>query len=111
MLHIVPHWNWKGKEGQVKDVWVYSNCNEVELLLNGKSLGRRKMEPLGHLEWKVAYNPGVLQAVGYINGKKVLVSKRETTGATAKAVLTADRNEIRAARQPIAAIVRHRFSP
>ena len=104
VLHILPHWNWKGEEGQVKDVWVYSNCNEVELLLNGKSLGRRKMEPLGHLEWKVAYNPGVLQAVGYINGKKVLVSKRETTGATAKAVLTADRNEIRADNKDLAVV-------
>ncbi len=104
VLHILPHWNWKGAEGQVKDVWVYSNCTEVELWLNGKSLGRKKMEPLGHLEWKVAYKPGVLQAIGYINGKKVLVSKRETTGNAAKAVLTADRKEIRADNKDVAVV-------
>ncbi len=70
VLHLFPHWNWKGEEGKVKDVWVYSNCTEVELLLNGKSLGKKKMETLGHLEWKVPYQPGSLQAVGYINGKE-----------------------------------------
>jgi len=96
VLHLLPHWNWKGEEGKVKDVWVYSNCTEVELLLNGKSLGKKKMEPLGHLEWKVPYKPGTLQAVGYINGKKIRVTKRETAGEASKAVLTADRNLIRA---------------
>jgi len=96
VLHLLPHWNWKGEEGKVKDVWVYSNCTEVELLLNGKSLGKKKMEPLGHLEWKVSYKPGTLQAIGYINGKKIRVTKRETTGEASKAVLTADRNLIRA---------------
>lgn len=104
VLHILPHWNWKGDEGQVKDVWVYSNCNEVELFLNGKSLGRKKMEPLGHLEWKVAFKPGMLQAVGYLNGKKVMVAKRETTGAAAKAVLSADRNEIHADSKDVSVI-------
>jgi len=96
VLHLLPHWNWKGEEGKVKDVWVYSNCTEVELLLNGKSLGKKKMEPLGHLEWKVPYKPGTLQAIGYINGKKIRVTKRETAGEASKVVLTADRNLIRA---------------
>ena len=96
VLHLLPHWNWKGEEGKVKDVWVYSNCTEVELLLNGKSLGKKKMEPLGHLEWKVPYKPGTLQAIGYINGKKIRETKRETAGEASKAVLSADRNLIRA---------------
>ncbi|SCY92975.1 beta-galactosidase GalA [Flavobacterium caeni] len=81
MLHLFPHWNWQGKEGQEIDVWVYSNCDEVELTHNGKSLGRKKMEPLGHLEWKVIYQPGTLEAVGYQNGKKVLSEKHQTTGS------------------------------
>ena len=96
VLHLLPHWNWKGEEGKVKDVWVYSNCTEVELLLNGKSLGKKKMEPLGHLEWKVPYQPGTLQALGFINGKKIRVTKRETAGEASKAELVADRNSIRA---------------
>lgn len=54
------------------------------------------MEPLGHLEWKVPYQPGTLQAIGYINGKKIRVTKRETAGDASRAVLAADRNSIRA---------------
>jgi beta-galactosidase len=96
VLHLLPHWNWKGEEGKEKDVWVYSNCTEVELFLNRKSLGKKKMEPLSHLEWKVPYQPGTLQAIGYINGKKVRVTKRETAGEASRPVLAADRNSIRA---------------
>jgi beta-galactosidase len=96
ILHILPHWNWKGDEGKIKEVWVYSNCTEVELLLNGKSLGKKKMEPLGHLEWKVPYAPGKLQAIGYINGKRVAVTKQETTGEASLAVLSPDRSTIQA---------------
>jgi beta-galactosidase len=80
VLHILPHWNWQGMEGKEIDVWVYSNCDEVELFLNKKSLGKKKMEQYGHLEWKVAYQPGTLEAVGYKNGKKVLSEIQKTTG-------------------------------
>ena len=47
VLHLFPHWNWQGREGQPIAVWVYSNCDEVELFLNGKSLGRKSMPPRG----------------------------------------------------------------
>ena len=79
-IHILPHWNWSGKEGQAIDVWVYSNCDEVELFLNKKSLGRKKMEQFGHLEWKVKYVPGILEAIGYKGGKKILSDVVKTTG-------------------------------
>jgi beta-galactosidase len=53
---LLPHWNWSGMEGKEIDVWAYSNCDEVELFLNKKSLGKKKMEQNGHLEWKVKYD-------------------------------------------------------
>ncbi|MBC6109953.1 beta-galactosidase GalA [Pedobacter fastidiosus] len=70
-LHLLPHWNWKGKEGKPIEVWAYSNCDEVELFLNKKSLGKKPMEKNGHLSWTVNYSPGVLEAVGFKNGKKI----------------------------------------
>lgn len=79
-LHILPHWNWPGKEGKQIDVWAYSNCDEVELFLNNKSLGKQQMQLNSHLEWKVAYTPGTLEAVGYKNGKKVMRDVVKTTG-------------------------------
>ena len=79
VLHISPHWSWKGKEGQTIDVWVNSNADNVELFLNGKSLGKKDMPRNSHLQWSVTYEPGKLEAVGYRNGKK-LTAKVETTG-------------------------------
>ena len=79
VLHIMPHWNWSGMEGKEIDVWVHSNCDEVELFLNKKSLGKKKMEQYGHLEWKVKYSPGTLEAIGYKNGKKALSEIQKTT--------------------------------
>ncbi|MBS1706879.1 MAG: DUF4982 domain-containing protein [Armatimonadetes bacterium] len=78
-LHILPHWNWAGDEGKVKDVWVFSNHEEVELFLNENSLGRQKVQRAGHLEWKVPYAPGRLTAKGYRAGKVVQESIVETT--------------------------------
>jgi beta-galactosidase len=78
VLHISPHWNWKGKEGQSIDVWVNSNADNVELFLNGKSLGKKDMPRNKHLQWSVNYEPGMLEAVGYRKGKK-LSTKIETT--------------------------------
>ena len=79
-LHLFPHWNWHGREGDEIPVWVYSNLDEVELLVNGKSLGSQNVPHLGHLEWKVKYEPGALEARGSKDGKVVLSEKRETTG-------------------------------
>lgn len=87
VLHISPQWNWRGKEGQNIDVWVNSNADNVELFLNGKSLGKKNMPRNKHLQWSVAYRPGTLKAVGYRNGKK-LVSEVKTTGAAYKLKLT-----------------------
>jgi len=64
LLHLMPHWNWKGKEGKPRKVWCFSNCAEVELFLNGRSLGRQSVKREGHLEWIVPYTPGELKAVG-----------------------------------------------
>jgi len=69
-----------GREGIEIPVWVYSNLDEVELFLNGKTLGSQKVRNLGHLEWKVKYEPGVLEARASKDGKVLLTGKRETTG-------------------------------
>jgi beta-galactosidase len=79
VLHISPHWNWKGKEGLPVDVWVNTNADNVELFLNGKSLGKKEMPRNSHLRWSVNYEPGTLEAVAYKKGRK-LTSKVETTG-------------------------------
>ena len=93
-LHVFPHWNWPGKEGSIVSVWVYSNLDEVELIVNGKSLGRQKVPHLGHLQWKVTYAPGYIEARGFKNGKRVLRERRATTGAPAALRLSADRRQI-----------------
>jgi len=103
VLHIYPHWNWKGREGDTINVWCNSNCESVELFLNGKSLGARKMPLNSHLEWKVAYQPGTLEARGIRNGKKI-VTKIETTGQPATIVLSPDRSRINADGEDVSVI-------
>ena len=83
---------------------MHSNLEEVELFLNGKSQGTKKVEPLTHLEWKVKYEPGVLEAKGSKNGTVVLTEKRETTGGPESIKLTADRTEINADGEDVAVI-------
>jgi beta-galactosidase len=95
-LHVFPHWNWRGREGDEISVWVYSNLDEVELFVNGKSVGSQKVPSLGHVEWKVNFEPGVIEARGSKDGKVVLTEKRETTGPVASFRVTADRTEINA---------------
>ncbi|WP_447642467.1 MULTISPECIES: beta-galactosidase GalA [Chitinophagaceae] len=95
VLHIAPHWNWKGEEGKNKLVWINSNADNVELFLNGKSLGKKDMPRNGHLTWNVIYEPGVLEAVGYKNGKRI-VSKVETTGNAYQIKLSPSRSTISA---------------
>jgi len=96
VLHIFPHWNLKGHEGEEVEVWAYSNCDEVELTVNGKKLGRKQMPKNGHLKWKVIYQPGKVVAVGYKNGKRILTETIETTKPATKIVMKADRQAIAA---------------
>jgi beta-galactosidase len=94
VLHIVPHWNWKN--GQTIDVWAYTNCDEVELFLNGKSMGIRKKEGGQlHLMWRLNYEPGTLKAVGR-KGSEVLTDEVKTAGPAARIALEADRKVITA---------------
>jgi beta-galactosidase len=88
VLHLLPHWNWPGREGQPIDVRAESNCDEVELFLNGTSLGRQTMRKDSELKWKVPYAPGKLLAVGYRGGAKVAEDRVETTGVPAALRLT-----------------------
>ena len=97
VLHLLPHWNWPGREGQEFRVDALSNCKEVELFLNGESLGRKTMKPNSKLTWKVKYAPGTLSAKGYdAAGKVIAEAKRETTGDATRLLLTPDRKTINA---------------
>jgi len=96
VLHIFPHWNWEA--GKTVDVWAYYNhADEVELFLNGRSLGVKKKagEDL-HVMWRVKYQPGTLKAVLRKNGKIVLTKEIKTAGRPAKIQLLADRSVIKA---------------
>lgn len=84
VLHLLPHWNLAGHEGEKISVWAYSNCDEVELFANGKKLGRKKMPLDGHLEWTAVYKPGSLKAVGYKKGRKVITEIVRTAGAASQ---------------------------
>jgi beta-galactosidase len=103
-LHLFPHWNFEGREGDEIPVWVYTNLDEVELFVNGKSLGSQKVPHLGHVEWKARYEPGVIEARGSKGGQVVLTEKRETTGPAVAIRLTADRTEIDADGEDIAVL-------
>ena len=104
MLHLFPHWNFEGREGDEIAVWVYSNLDEVELFLNGQSQGSQKVPHLGHVQWKVKFEPGAIEARGSKDGKVVMTEKRETTGPAVAIKLTADRSEINADGEDIAVL-------
>ncbi len=107
VLHIFPPWNpecWttvkddkpNWKKGDSVDVWAYTNCNEVELFLNDKSLGiKKKADGEFHIIWRIPYTPGTLKAVGQKEGKEIISSKK-TAGAPAKVLLKPDRKIISA---------------
>jgi beta-galactosidase len=95
-LHLFPHWNFEGREGEMIPVWVYTNLDEVELFLNGVSQGSQKVPHLGHVQWSVKYMPGAIEARASRDGKVLLTEKRETTGPTVAIRLTPDRTEIQA---------------
>ena len=113
MVHLLPHWNWEGKEGQEIPVYAYTNASEVELFLNGTSLGRKKKgvdttslkvafmrwaegdyESPYRLSWDVPYTPGELKVVAYEGGKVVAEKSHHTAGEPAYIKLTPDRSEI-----------------
>jgi beta-galactosidase len=115
MVHVLPHWNWGGREGQEIPVMVYTNCPEAELFLNGRSLGRkaRGAEPVAlpvglsvndtkvfesgyRLRWNVPYAPGTLEVVGLEGGKPVARKTVRTAGPPARIVLAPDRARIAA---------------
>ena len=98
MAHILPHWNWPGREGEITPVHVYTSGDEAELFLNGQSLGRKKKAPLEYrLRWDdVKYTPGELKVVAYKNGKPWATDTVKTTGSAAKLLLAADRDTITA---------------
>ena len=88
VLHILPHWNLDGHEGETVSIWVYSNLDEVQLIVNGKKLERKAMPQNGHLEWTAEYQPGWIKAIGYRDGKKVMERRLETSDKAVDAVWT-----------------------
>ena len=104
VLHIFPHWNLKGHEGDSISLWAYSNCDEVELIVNGRSLGKQSMPQNGHLTWHTVYQPGRVKAIGYKNGRKLLTEKLETTGEATRIQLTADRPTLTADNRDVAVV-------
>ena len=96
VVHIFPHWNWPGKEGDSIKVHCYTNCEEVELFLNGKSIGKQKAIPYSKLIWPLIYQPGKLEARGYKAGKVITKDIVETTTAPAQVALNSDVNTLKA---------------
>jgi beta-galactosidase len=95
VLHIFPHWNWN--PGQTVDVWAFTNCDEVELFLNGISLGRQSRNRDDfNLVWKVPFREGTLLGVGYRDGREIMRSEVRTAGEAAALQLSPDRAEIMA---------------
>lgn len=96
VLHILPHWNLNGHEGESIDVWVYSNCDEVALSVNGKNLGRKKMPADGHLSWSTTYKPGSVKATGYRKGKVVAREQLFTSQPASKVCLSNEHIDMQA---------------
>jgi beta-galactosidase len=95
VLHLFPHWNWQGKD--TVDIWAYTNCDEVELFLNGASQGVKKKHGDDlHLMWRLHYAPGTLKAVGRTQGRKDMITEVKTAGTPEKIVLASDRGVIHA---------------
>lgn len=96
MVHLLPHWNWPGREGQPIDVRVYANTDEVELLLNGRSLGRKALARYAHAAWQVPYAPGTLTARAYRAGQLVASAEATSTGEGAALRLASERTSLQA---------------
>ena len=105
VLHLFPHWNWTGKEGQEIEVWCHSNLDRVELLLNDKSLGVKPVPRNGHVAWPVPFAAGRLEAKGFRGSTQVLTDARETTGPATRLVVRADRVQIAGDGEDVAVVV------
>ena len=104
MVHILPHWNLHGREGEAVRVSVYTNCDSVELFQDGRSMGAQAVEPFGHVEWRLIYNPGCVRAVGYKDGEPAAEETVETTGRPVALRLKLERGGVRADGQDVAII-------
>ena len=104
VLHIFPHWNLQGYEGKEVSIFAYSNCDEVELLVNGKRMGKKQMPKNGHLKWNVVYQPGKLVAIGYKNGKRILTKTIETTLPAYQIVMKTEHQRIQADGRDVAVV-------
>jgi beta-galactosidase len=104
VMHIMPHWNWKGSEGKSIKVTLYSNAEEVELILNKKSLGKKPIPKNGHIDWDVNYQPGTLVAKGFVKNKLMVTQQIETTDVPAKIALSAERLQVQSDGEDVAII-------
>lgn len=105
VIHILPHWNWSGHEGESIPVWVYSNASRVELLLNGKEIGTKPMPQNGHVEWSVPYAPGTIIARGYdAHNRLISTDNVSTTGAPAGLRLSSDNAVVNANGEDVAMV-------
>ncbi len=93
IVHILPHWNWAGSSFAEKpvSVWCHSNCERVELFLNGTSLGSKDVPKYGHVEWQVPYTVGKLEAIGYNGDKRASTDVVETAGAPVSLRISSDK--------------------
>lgn len=96
MIHLFPHWTWPGREGKRIRLRCYSNCDAVELFVNGHSAGRQLMPRAGHVEWNAPYHPGELLARGYAHGAVAAETRIVTAGAPARLQVKSDRHQIQA---------------
>ncbi len=94
MVHLLPHWNFRGLEGMPMRIIAYTNCEQLELFVNGVSQGRKTIEPYGHGEWTADYAPGSIEAVGYIGGREAARDRRETTGKPTALKLSLDTPDV-----------------
>jgi beta-galactosidase len=94
LIHIAPHWNWPGREGQPVRVLVMANAERVRLLLNGRELGEQQVDRYRMNEFQVPYQPGTLEAVGYTGGREVARARVETTGPAVRLELVPDRTTL-----------------
>jgi beta-galactosidase len=103
---VIADWNWPGQENKPMEVSVYSSCPEVELFLNGRSLGKRQTsrDTKFIATWQVAYHPGILKAIGYTKGKQMASSQLQTAKQVSKIKLSADRSTIKADGQDLSYI-------
>jgi beta-galactosidase len=104
VLHLQPHWNWSGREGELIFVRALSNCEQVELFLNGKSLGLKPVPRNSFAEWEVPYEPGLLAGRGFVAGKEVAYQEQKTTGKPVQINLQADRLALAADGEDLAVV-------